>query len=253
MSAVTYEISGPLAVITMTHEPHNLLGPELMQSLIAGLQRASSENARAVLLKSGLRHFSAGADMALFETGRGVPDFDPVATLRAFEQYPLPVVCAIHGLCLAGGFELALTCDYLVAARSSRLGAVEATIGLHPLMGAVQRIAQRAGALRAKEMAMLGRRYDADTLAGWGLINLVVDDEDLDATAVAVGLELANGPTTAHAATKALVSVAVNDGVEAADKAMSVVQEPIWASQDLAEGLRSFRENGPGAARFVGR
>ena len=79
----------------------------------------------------------------------------------------MPVVCAIHGLCLAGGFELALTCDYLVAARSSRLGAVEATIGLHPLMGAVQRIAQRAGALRAKEMAMLGRRYDADTLAGW--------------------------------------------------------------------------------------
>jgi len=86
MSAVTYEISGPLAVITMTHEPHNLLGPELMQPLIAGLQRASSENARAVLLKSGLRHFSAGADMALFETGRGVPDFDPVATLRAFEH-----------------------------------------------------------------------------------------------------------------------------------------------------------------------
>ena len=80
----------------------------------------------------------------------------------------MPIVCAVHGLCLGGGFELALACDYLVAARSARLGSVEATIGLHPLMGAAQRVAQRAGALRAKEMAMLGRRYDPDTLAAWG-------------------------------------------------------------------------------------
>ena len=56
MSAVNYETTGPLAVITMTHEPYNLLGPDLMQPLIAGLQRASSEDARAVMLKSGLRH-----------------------------------------------------------------------------------------------------------------------------------------------------------------------------------------------------
>ena len=253
MTAIVYGTNGPLAVITMTHEPHNLLGPDLMQPLLAALQRASSEHARAVLLKSGLRHFCAGADLALFETRNGSETFDAVATLRAFEEYPLPVVCAVHGLCLGGGLELALACDYLVAARSARLGSVEATIGLHPLMGAVQRVAQRAGALRAKEMAMLGRRYDPDTLAAWGLVNLVVDDEDLDATAHAIGLELANGPTVAHTATKALVSVAVNDGVAAADEAMRVVQQPIWTSQDLAEGLRSFGANGPGAARFVGR
>jgi enoyl-CoA hydratase/carnithine racemase len=253
MTAIVYETNGPLAVITMTHEPHNLLGPDLMQPLLAALQRASSHNARAVLLKSGLRHFSAGADLALFANRNGGETFDALATLRAFESHPLPVVCAVHGLCLAGGLELALACDYLVAARSARLGAVEATIGLHPLMGAVQRVTQRAGALRAKEMAMLGRRYDPDTLAAWGLVNLVVNDEDLDDTAQAIGLELANGPTVAHTATKALVSVAVNDGVAAADEAMKAVQQPIWASEDLTEGLRSFSANGPGAARFVGR
>jgi enoyl-CoA hydratase/carnithine racemase len=237
----------------MTQEPHNLLGPDLMEPLLAALQRAASQNARAVLLKSGLRHFCAGADWALFENRNISEAFDAVATLRAFEEYPLPVICAVHGLCLGGGLELALACDYLVAARSARLGSVEATLGLHPLMGAVQRVAQRAGALRAKEMVMLGRRYDPDTLAGWGLVNLVVDDEDLDATAEAIGLELANGPTVAHTATKALVSVAVNNGVAGADEAMRVVQRPIWASQDFAEGLRSFSANGPGAARFVGR
>ena len=253
MTAIAFETTGPLAVITMTHEPHNLLGPDLMEPLLDALQRASSQHARAVLLKSGLRHFCAGADLALFQNPTDGATFDAVGTLRAFEEYPVPIVCAVHGLCLGGGFELALACDYLVAARSARLGSVEATIGLHPLMGAAQRVAQRAGALRAKEMAMLGRRYDPDTLAAWGLINLVVVDDDLDATATAIGLELANGPTVAHTATKTLVSVAVNDGVAAADEAMKLVQQPIWASADVAEGLRSFAANGPGAARFVGR
>jgi len=237
----------------MRHEPHNLLSAQLIDPLLATLQRASSESARAVLLKSGLRHFSAGADLTMFESRGQTTAFNPVAIKEALERFPLPLICAVRGLCLGGGFELALACDYVVAARSARLGAPEATIGLHPLMGGIQRMAQRAGALRAKEIAMLGRRYDPDTLASWGLINLVVDDEDLDATAASVGLELANGPTIAHTATKVLASIAVNDGVEAADNAMKAVQEPIWTSADLAEGLRSFRENGPGAARFTGR
>jgi enoyl-CoA hydratase/carnithine racemase len=165
MTAIAFETTGPLAVITMTHEPHNLLGPDLMEPLLDALQRASSQHARAVLLKSGLRHFCAGADLASFQNHTDGATFDAVGTLRAFEEYPLPILCAVHGLCLGGGFELALACDYLVAARSARLGSVEATIGLHPLVGAAQRVAQRAGALRAKEMAMLGRRYDPDRSA----------------------------------------------------------------------------------------
>ena len=67
MTAIAFETTGPLAVITMTHEPHNLLGPDLMEPLLDALQRASSQHARAVLLKSGLRHFCAGADVALFQ------------------------------------------------------------------------------------------------------------------------------------------------------------------------------------------
>ena len=68
-----------------------------------------------------------------------------------------------------------------------------------------------------------------------------------------VAQELAHGPTVAHAATKRLVHIAVNQGVIAADEAMTEIQKPIWASEDLKIGLASFRENGPGLAKFAGR
>ncbi len=68
-----------------------------------------------------------------------------------------------------------------------------------------------------------------------------------------IAQELAHGPTVAHAATKRLVHIAVNQGVLAADEAMAEIQKPIWASEDLQIGLASFRENGPGLAKFTGR
>jgi enoyl-CoA hydratase/carnithine racemase len=68
-----------------------------------------------------------------------------------------------------------------------------------------------------------------------------------------IAQELAYGPTVAHAATKRLVHIAVNEGMLAADEAMAEIQKPIWASEDLKIGLASFRENGPGLAKFTGR
>ena len=95
MTAIAFETTGPLAVITMTHEPHNLLGPDLMEPLLDALQRASSQHARAVPLKIGLRHFCAGADLALFQNPTDSATFDAVGTLRAFEEYPVPIVCTV--------------------------------------------------------------------------------------------------------------------------------------------------------------
>jgi enoyl-CoA hydratase/carnithine racemase len=100
---------------------------------------------------------------------------------------------------------------------------------------------------------MLGRRYDAATLERWGLVNLVVADDTLVDATFTIAEELAHGPTVAHAATKRLVHIAVNEGVLAADEAMAEIQKPIWASDDLKIGLTSFRENGPGLAKFTGR
>jgi enoyl-CoA hydratase/carnithine racemase len=253
---VRRERDGTVAVLTMQSVPNNLLGERLIAELLGALEWAKDVGARAVVLRSGLRHFSAGADLDAFTQAveRGeVPDWDLVGLLRTFETLPMPIVASVHGVCVGGGFELALASDLVVAGESAKIGSVESTLGLHPMMGAIQRITQRAGAARAKEMAMLGRRYDPRTLERWGLINRVVDDEQLESVTMTLAQELAHGPTVAHAATKALVAVATSRGVKAADEAMAELQLSIWHSEDLRTGLVSFAEAGPGMARFQGR
>ena len=250
------ELDGQVAVLTMQHAPHNFIGVALFDALIDGVRWAAEQNARAVLLRSGLRNFCAGADMELLIDGaeRGVaPDPDFTELLRVFNQLHIPIVAAVHGVCVGGGFELALAADLIVAAESAKIGCVEAALGLNPLMGAIQRITERAGAARAKEMALLARRYDARTLEKWNIINRVVADEQLAEASATLANELANGPTVAHASTKAIISYAVSHGTTATDDAMRELQKDFWKSNDLKVGLASLQANGPGAARFEGR
>ena len=253
--AVAREMDGHVAVLTMQHAPHNFLNTALYDGLIEGVRWAAEQHARAVLLRSSLRNFCAGADVSLFDSAESgeAPGLDLVELLRAFDTLPIPIVAAVHGVCLGGGLELALACDLIVASESAKIGSVEAAIGLNPLMGGIQRVTERAGAARAKEMAMLARRYDARTLERWNVINRVVPDEQLAKVTRTLAHELANGPTVAHASTKAIVSHAVSHGVQATDEAMGELQREIWKSEDLKIGLASLAANGPGAARFEGR
>ena len=249
-------MDGTVAVLTMQKAPYNLLDAELNLALVEAFAWAQRQGARAAVLRSSLRHFCAGADLDQMLAAAEVSDildWDLLDVLKAFTAFPAPIVASVHGVCVGGGFELALASDLVVAAASAKIGSVESTVGLHPLMGGIQRITQRAGAARAKEMAMLGRRYDAETMARWGLVNKVVPDEQLDAATMVLAQELAHGPTVCHTATKQLVSVAVEDGVEAADEAMAEIQRPIFRSQDFRTGVQSYRENGVGMARFEGR
>ena len=120
-------------------------------------------------------------------------------------------------------------------------------------MDAVQRLTQRAGAARAKEMVLLSRRYPAATLERWNIINWVVADERLDSATMVIAQELAHGPSIANSATKRLVSVAVNDGIAAAEDAMAQIQRPIMRSADFRAAVKSYRENGVGMAEFEGK
>lgn len=259
---VTREQRDNISILTMVYRPHNLLGPKLINAIVEQVEASQQAGSRAIVIRSGLRHFCAGADLDLFarrvdpdSAGNADPGgrLDSVGFLRFMELLPIPLIASVHGVCLGGGLELALACDYIIASSSAKIGSVEATLGLHPLLGGIQRQVQRIGAGRAKEMSMLARRYDAPTLEKWGLINLTVPEETLEKATMAIAGEFAQGPTLAHAATKQLVHIAVNDGVTAADEAMATVQAPIWGSEDLKAGLASFRKNGPGLAKFAGR
>lgn len=187
-------MDGAVALLTMQQLPHNFLNEELIAGLIAAVAWARNRGARAILLRSSLRNFCAGADLDLFENAPPgeAPELDIIELLRVFDRAPMPIVAAVHGVCVGGGFELALACDLILAADSAKLGCVEATLGLNPLMGGIQRVTQRAGAARAKEMALLARRYDAATLERWNVINRVVAADLLPDAALTIARELAN-------------------------------------------------------------
>jgi enoyl-CoA hydratase/carnithine racemase len=254
--SVTTSMDGAVAILSMNKAPYNLMDKALNRDLITGLAWAREQGARAVVLRSGLRHFSAGADldaMVADADQSDVLDWGFIDTLRAFDAHPAPIIASVQGVCVGGGFELALACDLIVAAESAKIGSVEVTVGLQPLMGAVQRLTQRAGAARAKEMALLGRRYPAATLERWNIINWVAADEQLDSATMVLAQELAHGPSIANAATKQLASVAVNQGIAAADEAMAEIQRPILRSNDFRNAVTSYNNKGVGTAEFEGR
>lgn len=250
---------GPVSVLALNSPPHNLIGPSLMSALLNAVDDELKRGARCIVIKSALRNFCAGADITLFEKPAEKPKEDLpegpsiLEFLQRMEAIPVPVIASVNGACLGGGLEIALTADYIIAARSSRIGSVEITLGLNPIMGGIQRQVERVGLVRAKEMSMLGRRYDPSTLERWNLINHVVDDEQLDETTIMIAKELGHGPTVAHASTKSIALVAANEGIAAADAQMAQLQKPVWKSDDLKNGLTSLIRRGPGLARFEGK
>lgn len=253
---VEVEREGAVALVSMCFAPHNLMGKALMDGLIAALKQAEADGARAIVLRSKLRNFCAGADLSVFENkGAAIYNrqFEVLPYLEAIDSISVPIIASVHGLAVGGGLELALACDIIVAADTARLGNVEVTLGVHPLMGGIQRIAARAGIARAKEMALFGRRYDAATLESWGIVNTVVPEVRLNDVTRTLAQELAHGPTIANVATKRLITTFLNEGMATADQSMFELQRPIFESQDLAEGLRGFHEsNSPGHAVFTG-
>lgn len=248
---IRVEIDGNVAVITMAKPPHNLLNGELIDGLIAAFEGAAAGGGRAILLRSDMKHFCAGADVDGFGTD-GQRTRPAAEVLARLEEVPLPTVASVHGLALGGGFELALACDFILAGASARLGLVESTLGLAPLLGGVQRVVERAGTARGKEIAMFGRRHDPAALERWGVVNVVVADDDLAAASLSWARQLAAGPTVSYGAIKRLASTAATDGVRAADLIQEEAVEAVWASADLQTGLTAFAETGPGTAIFLG-
>jgi enoyl-CoA hydratase/carnithine racemase len=250
---ILFTKDGDVAVLTMQCSPHNLVGKTLSEALVQSLKRAEAEKARAVVVKSALRHFSAGAEVSLFENeGARRNEVDFVGFLRAFDELPIPIISSVHGVAVGGGFEIALASDLIIAAASAKMGLVESTLGLHPLMGGVQRLIDRVGLARAKEMVLLGRRHDAATLERWNVINRVVADAELESVTMSIAREIAAGPTVAHAATKRLALLYMNQGMRAADEGMADISAPIYRTADLKRGLDAFATTGPGSAVFEG-
>jgi enoyl-CoA hydratase/carnithine racemase len=198
-----------------------------------------------------MRHFCAGADLNVLASERW--DQRALAKLwSSLEDVPVPTVAAVHGAALGGGFELALMCDMIIAADTASFGMAEASLGLLPLLGGVQRVVQRAGLARGKEMAMFGRRHDPRALERWGVVNLVAAEAELPSVAISWARQLAAGATVALRGIKTMANLSARSGISAADARQEEVNTSMWNSADQARGLAAFAATGPGSAVFQG-
>lgn len=175
----------------------NALSRALRESLVQAITRlAGSEAARVLIITGAGDAFCAGLDlkelgaMSAGEPGTQVTAagaLDVVAALRAF---PGPVICAVNGVAITGGFELALNCDVLLASSNARFADTHGRIGLMPGWGLSQLLSRTIGIYRAKELSLTGNFLSAERAAEWGLINRVVASDALQAQAVALAADM---------------------------------------------------------------
>ncbi|TFV91241.1 enoyl-CoA hydratase/isomerase family protein [Blastococcus sp. CT_GayMR16] len=266
---VRIERDGDVAVVVLDSPPLNLFTPAVFQALDAAVRDlvnltdpARDGRARAVLFEARGKVVSGGVDVTFFRdiaegpepTARGGELWAQLLRVaQTVEDLPVPTVFAAHGLTLTAAFELSLCCDILLAAEKASFGLVEIVVGLTPSMGGPQRLAERAGPARARELIFTGERYTAEMLERWNVVNRVLPDEGFAEAARAYAHRVAAGPTVAHAATKRLVAASVREGARAADALVPEVSGALFATADLRGAVASFLTDGPGKATYSGR
>lgn len=200
MALVKTHVDDGVAVVTLNRpEAMNALSRALRMELAAVLRRMDADpDVRAIVLTgAGDRAFTAGLDLkelgsdpaAMADTAGSSPDMDPV---QAIEQCAKPVIGAINGVAITGGFELALACDILIASENARFADTHARVGLLPGWGLSQRLSRTIGLYRAKLLSLTGNFLNAETAAEWGLVCQVVPAQELLPAARRIAADIAS-------------------------------------------------------------
>jgi enoyl-CoA hydratase len=245
---VGYQRRGPAAWITLNRPAkRNALTPALLAQAHRALDLAdASEDVRVVVLTGAPPAFCAGADLNFFRAMLDEPDgcdrfldgvILPLADLMArLRASPRPVIAAVNGACAAGGLELILACDLIVAAADATFTDAHSRLGIAPAVGAAAGLVRALGELRAKQVLLLSDPIDAATMAHYGLVAEVTAPADLDRRTTELAGTLSRRSPASFAAMKTMVHQA---------------QQPTW-EQTVETDLAFFRGNWNSAAMQAG-
>lgn len=215
----------------------NALTPGVFMALRAHVDAiATDETVRCVVLRGAGRSFCAGHDLASIAEGERAPSkhFEP-QTIDALERLPQPTIAQIHGHCFTGGLELALACDLLIAAESTKLGDTHGQWGLVPIWGMSIRLPERVGRSQAKELMYTSRRISGSVAADIGLVDRAVSDDDLDSTVRSLATEIAANSPGTNRRVKQLI--AAQDDMNRTDALVHERSLPFGMPEDTAERM----------------
>jgi len=245
-----------VALLRFNRPPLNPLSHGLLAAL-ATEARAVADNreVKAVIVAGSDRAFAAGADIDEFGSAEEARDVshDFRAACAALGAIPRPVIAAISGFALGGGLEVALACDLRIAGDSARLGQPEILLGIIPGGGGTQRLTRLIGPARAKELIWSGRQVRADEALAIGLVDRVVPAAELETAALAWATELASGAVVAMGLAKRAIDRGLDGSLDSGLDEETAAFAEVFATEDAATGIASFKANGPGKATFQGR
>ncbi len=246
---VGFAVDGYVATVTLNRpESLNAISGAMADDL-AETFRSLGDNGDVwvvILAAAGEKAFCVGADLKE-RAGFSLEDFhrnrvQVRGMFEALRSVPQPVIASVFGFALGGGFELALSCDLVIAAEGTKLGLPEARVGLLPAGGGTQLLTRKAGLARAKELIYTGRRFDAAEAAAWGLVQRLVPRDQLETETAQLALDVCRSSPVAvraaKAATDGALGVPIEDGIEIEHRAW----ETVISSADRSEGIAAFNE-----------
>ncbi|NLI53628.1 MAG: enoyl-CoA hydratase [Clostridiales bacterium] len=247
MQYTRLERSGNVATITIDRpDALNALNDAVLDDLAAALDALEQKDRCLIITGSGSKSFVAGADIAVMRSqnkaeamafGKKGSDL-----FRRIEALPMPVIAAVNGYALGGGFELAMACDIRIASESAVFALPEVTLGIIPGFGGTQRIAKVIGAGLAKEMLFSGRRMKAEEAKACALVNAVYPSETLmEEAANLAGRIAANAPIAVRAA-KTAVNLRMDADMDADLDAAMRLYVSCYETADQKNAMTAFVE-----------
>ncbi len=226
----------------------NALNPQVLEDLIQAFEKINAdEQVGAVLLTGeGEKAFVAGADIAAMKEMNALDArrFCELGhrAMNTVETCRKPVVAAVHGFCLGGGMELALSCDFIYASENAKLGLPEVNLGLFPGFGGTQRLARLVGRARAKELVFTARMISADEALQMGIVNRVLTPDVLmEEVGKTLREILSKGPVAVELAKRVInqgTDLDLNSGLTLEASTFPL----IFATEDRIEGVTAFLE-----------
>ena len=255
--SVTHGVGDDLGITTITinRPPVNALSRELQEELrSAAVTINKDDDVRVVVITGGSKVFAAGADVkqmsewtaetAREESGPLQTSFDAVAAIR------VPVIAQMSGYALGGGLELALCADIRIADTTVKLGQPEILLALIPGAGGTQRLTRLIGPGLAKELIFTGRQVAADEAQRIGLVNVVVDSEELVERVQTMARAVARASQPALRAAKRAIDASFTGALADGLRSERIEFAALFGSSDTIRGFESFLTDGPGKADF---
>ncbi len=245
-------VDGAVRTVTLNRpEKRNALNTEMLSALHTAFSGAPSADERVAVIRANGPVFCAGLDLREREQGLPGGDVSIEDMLDAIQHWPLPVVAVVQGDAIAGGNELALHCDFVVADIEAKFGMSLAQIGLAPSWFLAKKLLEVAGPVATREMLLLGDRIPAWRMHEWGVIARVARTEELEESAEHVIDRLSRNAPLSLRAMKALIvrEMDFRDHIphEDVDQQVAAARN----SSDAQEGIRALFERRP--AQFTGQ